>query len=112
MDDTCLEPGCPYASESEPHSCSQEIGVMSKMEIEDAMKRTGKKPMLHVDAAVQILVFDDDQWVAYDNEETLKIKAEYAQSRCLGGVMAWASQDSQGNDFTAALTKPILRSKP
>jgi GH18 family chitinase len=107
MESTCLEPGCLYASASDPHSCSQEIGVISKMEIEDVIRRTKQKPVLHVDAAVQVLAFDDDQWVAYDDEETLKIKAEYAQSRCLGGVMTWVSQDSREGLLTAALAQAI-----
>jgi chitinase len=107
MESTCLEPGCLYASGSDPQSCSQEIGVISQTEIEDIIRRTKKKPVLHVDAAVQVLAFDDDQWVAYDDEETLKIKAEYAQSRCLGGVMTWVSQDSREGRLTAALAQAI-----
>lgn len=111
MDSSCLEPGCPYASGSDHQSCSQEIGVMSKMEIEGVIKRTGNQPVLHVDAAVKVLAFDNDQWVAYDDEETLKIKAEYAQSRCLGGVMAWVSQDSREALLTTALAKAIGKPK-
>lgn len=111
MDSTCLEPGCPYASGSDHQSCSQEIGVMSKFEIEDVINRTGIQPVLHVDAAVKVLAFDDDQWVAYDDEETLKLKVEYAQSRCLGGVMAWVSQDSREASLTAALAKAIGKPK-
>lgn len=107
MDAACLEPGCSYASGSDPQPCSREIGVISKMEIEKAIKQTDKQPVLHEDAAVQVLAFDDDQWIAYDDEVTLKMKAEYAQTRCLGGVMAWVSQDSQAGDFSAALSKTI-----
>ena len=103
MDSTCLEPGCPYASGSDPHSCSREIGVLSRNEIEDVIERTGRTSVLHEDAAVKVLVFDNDQWVAYDDEETIKMKAEYAQSHCLGGVMAWASQDSRDGGLTNAL---------
>lgn len=42
------------------------------------------------EAAVQIVVFDKDQWVAYDDEKTLKTKLEFANKRCLGGTMVWA----------------------
>lgn len=82
---------------------------MSKMEIEQIMNRTGKSPVLHEDAAVQVLAFDDDQWVAFDNEETLKMKSEYAQTRCLGGVMAWVSQDSREGHFSTALSQAIAK---
>jgi hypothetical protein len=57
---------------------------MSQDEIQDAFDRTGSKPVFHEDAAVQVLVFNDDQWVAYDDEKTLRIKAEYAQSPLFG----------------------------
>jgi chitinase len=80
---------------------------MSQDEIQDAFDRTGSRPVFHEDAAVQILVFNDDQWVAYDDEKTLRIKAEYAQTRCLGGVMAWVSQDSPEGRFSAALDQAI-----
>jgi len=30
------------------------------------------------------------QWVSYDDEETVRLKQEYANSRCLGGSMVWA----------------------
>lgn len=30
---------------------------------------------------------DQNQWVSYDNENTLRRKMEYANNKCLGGVM-------------------------
>ena len=30
---------------------------------------------------------DRDQWVSYDNGKTLKKKMDYANGKCLGGVM-------------------------
>lgn len=40
--------------------------------------------------AVKYLTWNSDQWVSYDDEETLKMKREYANSLCLGGTMVWA----------------------
>lgn len=34
--------------------------------------------------------WDSDQWVSYDDAETLVQKREFANSRCLGGLMVWA----------------------
>ena len=40
---------------------------------------------LDKDAAVKQAVFDSNQWVSYDDSETLKLKVDYANSLCLGG---------------------------
>ncbi|KAI9739285.1 MAG: hypothetical protein M1834_007498 [Cirrosporium novae-zelandiae] len=42
------------------------------------------------DAAAMYAVFDTDQWVSYDNNETLSLKTDYANSLCLGGTLVWA----------------------
>lgn len=34
-----------------------------------------------------IVTWDNDQWVSYDNNNTLKQKMDYANGLCLGGVM-------------------------
>lgn len=31
-----------------------------------------------------------DQWVGYDDSETLKMKMDFANKHCLGGTMVWA----------------------
>ncbi|KAL4799437.1 glycoside hydrolase superfamily [Aspergillus venezuelensis] len=41
-------------------------------------------------AAVRVVVFDKDQWVAYDDTATLKSKLDFANRRCLGSTMVWA----------------------
>jgi hypothetical protein len=53
------------------------------------------------------MTFDNDQWVAYDDKKTLAMKAEYAQNRCLGGMMAWVSRDSHDTLLSAALGEAI-----
>jgi GH18 family chitinase len=37
---------------------------------------------------------DQNQWVSYDNENTLKKKMEYANKKCLGGVMVSFQENS------------------
>jgi chitinase len=41
-------------------------------------------------AGVKWIHWDQDQWVSYDDDETLAQKREFAASRCLGGMMVWA----------------------
>jgi chitinase len=49
--------------------------------------------------AIKYLTWDSDQWVSYDDEETLKMKLDYANKLCLGGTMVWALDlDKPGDD--------------
>ncbi len=36
-------------------------------------------------AAVKIVTWDNDQWVSYDDAETMASKINYANQHCLGG---------------------------
>jgi hypothetical protein len=43
-----------------------------------------------ISKSLLVLMFvsrDQNQWVSYDNENTLKNKMEYANKKCLGEVM-------------------------
>lgn len=37
------------------------------------------------EAACNIVTYDTDQWVSWDDAETLKLKIDFANQRCLGG---------------------------
>ncbi|KAL2759070.1 glycoside hydrolase family 18 protein, partial [Sodiomyces alcalophilus JCM 7366] len=106
----CLSPGCTYESGAPRQPCSNEIGVMIQSEIVDVMERTGRTPTLNEEAAVQILTFDSNQWVAYDDEDTLQMKADFAREQCLSGVMVWAvSQDVSDGKYSRAIGKAAGR---
>ena len=64
-------------------------------EIQDVIK-AGAKVTLDQNAAVQIVTYDTDQWVSYDDDTTFKLKVEYANSKCLGGLMVWAASTDDG----------------
>ncbi|KAH7309113.1 hypothetical protein B0I35DRAFT_359977 [Stachybotrys elegans] len=106
----CLSPGCTYESGAPRQPCSKEISVMIQSEIVDVMKRTGAKPVLNKEAAVKILTFDKNQWVAYDDEETFMMKANFAREQCLSGIMVWAvSQDLKDGTYSYAVGKAAGR---
>lgn len=44
---------------------------------------------------VPIFYRDRDQWVSYDNSNTLKKKMDYANGKCLGGIMVKSLGPSQ-----------------
>ena len=39
----------------------------------------------------------DDQWMGYDDEETIAMKLGYANNRCLGGSMIWSIDFDSGS---------------
>ncbi|KAF5329772.1 hypothetical protein D9619_009132 [Psilocybe cf. subviscida] len=50
--------------------------------------------------AVKYVSWDDDQWVSYDDAQTLQQKLEFANTICLGGTMIW-SLDQDDTSYTA-----------
>lgn len=106
----CLAPGCTYESGAPRQPCSNEVSVMIQSEIVDVMSRTGRTPILDKEAAVKILTFDSNQWVAYDDEETFKMKADFAREQCMSGIMVWAvSQDVADGKYSLAIAKAAGR---
>jgi hypothetical protein len=53
----------------------------------DIIDDPSQNPTVWLDsnAAVKIAVYNDNQWVAYDDAETIQLKIDYANSRCMGG---------------------------
>ncbi|KAJ4113114.1 hypothetical protein NW760_014241 [Fusarium oxysporum] len=106
---SCSEPGCLFKDAGRPGECSAEAGILLNSEIDDITKQRGLKPKLYKEEAVRVLKWGN-QWVSYDDEETLKMKTEFAQSRCLGGAMVWAiSHDTKDAKYNKALAKVLGR---
>ena len=81
---SCLSAGCPFSSGGKPGPCTATSGILSGIEIREVVA-AGATVTFDQVAAVKIVTWDDDQWVSYDDAETMKLKVEYANSRCLGG---------------------------
>jgi chitinase len=106
---TCNTPGCTYESGAQSGKCSREVGILLNSEIDDIVKEKGITPVLYKKEAAKVATWGN-QWVAYDDEETLTMKSEYAQALCLGGLMVWAiSHDTQDAKYHKALAKAANR---
>lgn len=70
-----------------PGLCTATEGILSYSEIEEIVTDSSRGATVTLDskAAVKIAVFDDNQWVGYDDAETLRLKQEFANSVCIGG---------------------------
>lgn len=88
-DAKCNDLLCPFAGPSKPAQCTGFDGVMSLHEIQQLIKQKGLKPKYLPDSMMKQITWDD-QWIGYDDEETLAAKKAWADSRCFGGTMVWS----------------------
>ena len=85
-DPSCTTAGCPFNGGAKAGPCTGNAGTLSFAEIEDVIAGGGKVT-LDKAAAVKQVVWDNNQWVSYDDGDTFKTKIDYANSKCLGGLM-------------------------
>ncbi|KAL4773042.1 hypothetical protein BDW60DRAFT_206795 [Aspergillus nidulans var. acristatus] len=110
-DPGCTEPGCTYRSGGNAGECSETVGFLLNSEIQDTINSLGLTPTLYEEDAVKAVAFGD-QWVSYDDEETFRIRGDYARSQCMGGVMVWAiSHDDRNHTSAKALTSGVGRKR-
>ncbi|KAI6914076.1 hypothetical protein D0869_03271 [Hortaea werneckii] len=86
----CSKPGCDFSGSAKEGACTEQSGILSNSEIQDIITENGITPILVKEDAVKYLTWDSNQWVSYDDYETFRMKREYANSVCLGGMMVWA----------------------
>ncbi|KAF3807414.1 Chitotriosidase-1 [Colletotrichum gloeosporioides] len=94
-DTTCNTLGCGFKGPSKPAKCTNQAGVMSLTEIQDLIKEKGLQPRLLEGAMMKELTWDD-QWIGYDDEETVALKKKFANNYCFGGTMAWSVDFNSG----------------
>ncbi|KAL4904228.1 hypothetical protein BDW74DRAFT_185842 [Aspergillus multicolor] len=109
-DPACNSPGCGFSAGGNPGKCSASAGSLMFSEIQDIIDAGGAKVVHDEKAGVQMVTWDTNQWVSYDDDETLKAKMDYANELCLGGVMVWAaSTDDHKGTAIRALVKAAGR---
>lgn len=102
-DPACKTAGCKFTSGGNPGRCSASAGTLMFNEIQEIIDAGGAQITTDKKAAVKIVTWGKNQWVSYDDEETLKAKMDYANNLCLGGVMVWAAStdDNKGTAIRA-----------
>ena len=83
-DPGCMIAGCEFTDGARGGECTGTAGVLSAAEISKLIKG-GAKVTFDPVAAVKMVTWDRDQWVSWDDAQTLKLKIDYANQRCLGG---------------------------
>ncbi|KAL8903161.1 MAG: hypothetical protein Q9207_004110 [Kuettlingeria erythrocarpa] len=100
-DPACSKPGCTFSTSGTPGTygrCSHiQRGHIRNNSLDG---QTFYDPK----STVKYNVFSGNQWIAYDDQQSLYDKKKYLTSRCLGGLMIWAiDQDTQNHDALEGL---------
>lgn len=108
QDPSCKTPDgvCQFSGAAKAGRCSSAAGILTNQEIDDIISENQLKPVWDRDAGVKWVRFvrvsfvsflineqitwDTDQWVSYDDADTFQQKRDFANSRCLSGLMVWA----------------------
>ncbi|KAI0181430.1 hypothetical protein GGR52DRAFT_524499 [Hypoxylon sp. FL1284] len=85
----CMTVGCTWTGPSRPGPCTAFGGVMSLQEIEALIPQIGVESILDSTAMMKYLVWSD-QWIGYDDLDTIAMKKAWASSHCFGGTMIWS----------------------
>ncbi|KAK3208706.1 hypothetical protein GRF29_77g1643686 [Pseudopithomyces chartarum] len=94
-DKKCTDLECKFKGPSKPGVCTNGDGVLSLVEIEQLIKEKNLKPKYLPEAMMKQITWDD-QWIGYDDAETIKNKKAWADDQCFGGTMAWSVDFNSG----------------
>lgn len=97
-DATCHDPnaGCQFTTTGRAGDCSATAGILIYPEIESRNQSANAQTYYDSKSTVKYTVYDYDQWVSYDDEQSFTDKKRYLNKRCLSGLMIWAvDQDTQ-----------------
>lgn len=75
---------------------------MSSHEISQLIPQIGVKPTLLGDDMMKQLTWSD-QWIGYDDDETIEMKKKWAGEHCFGGTMAWSIDMRQAKEAARRL---------
>ncbi|KAI0968546.1 hypothetical protein F4678DRAFT_481781 [Xylaria arbuscula] len=85
----CSDLLCPFSGPSNPGPCTNTAGVLSLREIQQKIDAQGLVPKLVEGAMIKQLVWED-QWIGYDDAETIAMKKSWADGYCFGGTLVWS----------------------
>ncbi|KAH6652447.1 glycoside hydrolase superfamily, partial [Truncatella angustata] len=103
-DPSCNTLNCAFSGPSKPGTCTNFAGVMSLLEIENIIKEKKLQPTLLSEAMMKQITWDD-QWIGYDDADTIKLKKAWADGQCFGGTMVWSVDFNSGSGSGDTPTK-------
>jgi len=106
-DPGCWQPGCQFLGGASPGPCSANSGTLSYREITEIISQNQLTPYYDKTNAAKYIVWNKDQWVSYDDEDTFKQKIEFANNLGLGGLLIWSiDQDTADLQALSSVLAP------
>lgn len=103
-DSTCSKPGCTFSTSGNPGSCTNTGGILSYSEVSSRNFSLSTQTYYDPKSTVKWNVYDGNQWVSYDDQQSFFDKKKFLSGRCLSGLMIWAiDQDTQNHDALEGL---------
>ncbi|KAJ6503718.1 hypothetical protein C8R45DRAFT_973542 [Mycena sanguinolenta] len=82
---SCTDPGCLSLVPHRP------VRTLTFSEIESIVSSVGTDQLVFDEKdAVKYLVYNDIDWVSYDDAQTFAMKVQFANDICVGGTMVWS----------------------
>lgn len=100
-DPNCNTPGCVFQEGGAPGECTDSSGTLSNAEIQRLISSNRLTPIYDAKAAVKWISWGKNQWVSYDDGESMEAKLKFANELCLGGTLVWAV-DQDGSDHISS----------
>lgn len=113
-DPDCDTVDCEASGPSEAGSCVKDpTGVMVQSDIRTAISANKATVVLDSTTMQKYATWGTDQWMGYDDEETLALKLAWADGLCLGGTVFWALDNDgvAGGKCTPGPRKPAFSPK-
>jgi chitinase len=89
-DPGCTTYGCGFKGAGSAGRCSAFDGVLTNAEITELWLTKGYEQHLNSTSMTKWMVYDNDNWVGFDDPITHHMKLGFADKRCLGGSMYWS----------------------
>ncbi|KAL4962433.1 glycosyl hydrolases family 18-domain-containing protein [Aspergillus stella-maris] len=106
-DKKCNKPGCEFKHGGKKGACTDTEGILAYSEIIDIIAEDDITPVYDKENAVKYIVWDENQWISYDDQQTFQQKIKFFNEKGLGGLLIWAiDQDDRNRDALRGVLYP------
>ncbi|KAL2869898.1 glycosyl hydrolases family 18-domain-containing protein [Aspergillus lucknowensis] len=106
-DKKCDIPGCVFKEGGKKGGCTDTTGILAYSEIIDIIAEDDITPVYDKENAIKYLIWDENQWISYDDQQTFQQKIKFANEKGLGGLLIWAiDQDDRNRDALRGVLYP------
>ncbi|GLB40894.1 putative family 18 [Lyophyllum shimeji] len=99
---SCNTAGCPMKGGGNGGPCTGTSGYLAYGEIDYLIQTKGLKPKYNATSQTMVLTYDD-QWIGYENPDTIANKLKYVIKRSMPGVLIWAADLDLNNQLLNAI---------